>query len=94
MSSESPAPTGDHQEHTSRTTPDGHDDDQSLGPEDDVIRRDISASQFIPSSSQSTSQSTPSTSQSSPSTSQSTPSTSQSIPSTSQSIPSIFPSAR
>ncbi|CAL8261200.1 unnamed protein product [Gadus morhua 'NCC'] len=35
MSSESPAPTGDHQEHTSRTstpdvTMDGHDDDQSL----------------------------------------------------------------
>ena len=35
MSSESPAPTGDQQEHTSRTTTpdvtmDGHDDDQSL----------------------------------------------------------------
>ncbi|CAL8261176.1 unnamed protein product [Gadus morhua 'NCC'] len=35
MSSESPAPTGDQQEHTSRTstpdvTMDGHDDDQSL----------------------------------------------------------------
>ncbi|CAL8261061.1 unnamed protein product [Gadus morhua 'NCC'] len=79
MSSESPAPTGDQQEHTSRTTTpdvtmDGHDDDQSLGPEDDVIRRDISASQ-----------STPSTSQSTPPTSQSSPSTSQSIPFTSQS---------
>ncbi|CAL8261333.1 unnamed protein product [Gadus morhua 'NCC'] len=53
MSSESPAPTRDQQEHTSRTTtPDAtmDGDDQSLGPEDDVIWRD---SQSTPSTSSS-----------------------------------------